>query len=259
MTTGQSTGFRQRLLSSEKPMFGTFIKTPSPHATEIIGAAGFDFVIIDAEHAPFDRGTTEHVLLAARASGIAALVRIPATTSHQILAPLDDGASGIVAPHINSPAKARELVAASRYAHGRGFSNSPRAGGYGSRSVWEHVDASDQEVVVVAMIEDPEAVDDIEAILAVEGLDAIFIGRGDMGVAMNDRLPGAPKVQAATERVIAAAGRAKVAVLLLAASPSEAAEFRKLGVKGFVVSSDQGFMRTAAVQALKAFCESTAL
>jgi staphyloferrin B biosynthesis citrate synthase len=256
MTTVPSTGFRQRLLSSKEPLFGTFIKTPSPHATEIIGALGFDFVIIDAEHAPLDRGTVDHILLAAKAAGIASLVRVPATTPHHILAPLDDGAAGVVAPHISSAAKARELVDSSRYARNRGFSNSPRAGGYGERSIWEHVDAADQEISVIAMIEDPEAVEDIEAILAVDGLDAIFIGRGDMSVAMNDRLSGAPGVRLATERVIEAARQAQVAVLLLASTPAEAAEFRQLGVTGFVLSSDQGFMRAAAAQALKAFSES---
>ncbi|KGK25401.1 HpcH/HpaI aldolase family protein [Pseudomonas plecoglossicida] len=255
MASTKAAGFRQQLLAGEKPLLGTFIKSPSPHATEILGALGFDFVIVDAEHAPFDRGTIDHVLLAAKASGIAALVRIQATTAHQILAPLDDGASGVVAPHINSAEQARILVAASRYSHGRGFSNSPRAGGYGARSVWEHVDASDHEVAVIAMIEDPEAVDDIDAILAVDGLDAIFIGRGDLSVALNDRSDGNPLVQEATKRVIESAQRAGKAVLLLAANPAEAVEFHSLGVNGFVLSSDQGFLRAAAMQALKAFSE----
>lgn len=256
MTTVKYMGFRQRLLSSEKPLFGTFIKTPSPHATEIIGALGFDFVIIDAEHAPFDRGTIDHLLLAAKAVGVPALVRIAATTSHHILAPLDDGAAGVIAPHINSAEKASELVSASRYGLSRGFSNSPRAGGYGAQSMWQHVDQEDQNVAVIAMIEDPEAIEDIDAILAVEGLDAIFIGRGDLSVALDDRAPGAPQVQQATVQVIAAAKRANKAVFLLAANTTEAAEFYALGVNGFVLSSDQGFLRTAAMQALKAFSES---
>ena len=256
MNSVTTKGFRHRLSIPGKPFFGTFIKTPSSHATEIIGALGFDFVIIDAEHAPFDRRTIDQLLLAARAAGIHALVRVPSAAANQILAPLDDGAAGVIAPHISSAHKARELVSVSRYTHSRGFSNSPRAGSYGGRSTWEHVDAADQEVAVVAMIEDPEAVDDIDAILSVEGLDGIFIGRGDLAVALNDRAQGAPLVRHATERVIASAQRAGKAVLLLVSSPEEAAEFHALGVNGFVLSSDQGFLRTAAAQALKAFSES---
>lgn len=253
MTTVKMTGFRQQLLTTEKPLFGTFIKTPSPHATEILGAVGFDFLIIDAEHAPFDRGTLDHLLLAAKAAGIPALVRVPATDAVHILAALDDGAAGVVAPHISSVEKGHELVAHSRYEYGRGFSNSPRAGGYGERSQWDHVDRADREIAVIAMIEDPEAVEDIEAILEVDGLDGIFIGRGDLSVAMDDREVGAPSVQKATERVIDAARRAGKSIFLLSSSPAEAATFHSLGVNGFVVSSDQGFLRTAATQALKAF------
>jgi 2-keto-3-deoxy-L-rhamnonate aldolase RhmA len=253
MTKSAACNFRQLLLSSDKPLFGTFIKTPSVHATEIIGGLGYDFVVIDAEHAPFDRGSTELLLLAARAAGIAALVRIADTQAHQILSVLDDGAAGVLAPHIASAESARQLVAASRYEGRRGFSNSPRAGEYGTRTLWEHVDQADQEVAVIAMIEDPEAIDDIDAILDVKGLDAIFIGRGDLTVAMRDRAPGAPRVKEATEKVLAAAERANKKVFLLASSPEEAADFYRKGVKAFVVSSDQGLLKTAAQQALTAY------
>lgn len=253
MNKPASCNFRQLLLTSDKPLLGTFIKTPSVHATEILGGLGYDFVVIDAEHAPFDRCSIELLLLAARASGIAALVRVAGTEGHQILSVLDDGAAGVLAPHISSAEAARELVAASRYEGKRGFSNSPRAGEYGTRTLWEHVEKADQEVAVIAMIEDPEAVDDIEAILTVKGLDAIFIGRGDLTVAMRDREPGAPRVKEATEKVLAAAERANKKVFLFAATPEEAAYFHRRGVQGFIVSSDQGFLKTAAQQALNAF------
>lgn len=145
------------------------------------------------------------------------------------------------------------LVAACRYSGRRGFSNSPRASGYGARGMWQHVDAADREVAVIAMIEDPEAIDCIDAIVAVEGLDGVFVGRGDLGVAFNDREVGAPRVRAATDKVIAAARRAGKAVCLLAANAAEAREFRSRGVNAFVISSDQGFMRSAATAALTDF------
>lgn len=253
MTDRKSSGteFRRRFLGAQEPLFGSFIKTPSPHSIEILGGLGFDFVVIDAEHAPFDRGSTEISLLAARASGVAAIVRVASSAPEHLLAALDDGASGVIAPHITSAAKAQDLVAACRYAGRRGFSNSPRAGGYGARNIWQHVDMADKEVTVIAMIEDPEAIDDIDAILAVNGLDGVFVGRGDLAVALQDREPDTPQVRAATDRVIKATRQIGKPVCLLASGPAEAREFVACGVTAFVISSDQGFMRSAAASALK--------
>src|SRR5580704_11938958 len=149
--------FRQRFLSVEL-LLGTFIKTPTTHAIEILGALGFDFVVIDEEHAPFDRVTIDNLLLAARASNVAGIVRVAESSPAKLLAALDDGATGVLVPHVFSVGKAKEMVAACRYRRGkRGFSNSPRAGGYGQLGVWDHVDKADASVTVVAMIEDPEA------------------------------------------------------------------------------------------------------
>lgn len=174
--------FRDRLLAGEC-LLGSFIKTPTPHATEILGLVGFDFVVIDEEHAPFSRSSTEMVLLGARAGHIAASVRVQSSSDAHILPVLDSGASGVLVPHVASAAKAREVVAACRYRHGhRGFSPSGRAGSYGDAKMWAHIDAQDASIAVIAMIEDREALD---AIVRVDGIDAIFVGRGDLAVALN--------------------------------------------------------------------------
>lgn len=249
----QGHAFRQRFLARKDLLFGTFIKTPVPHTVEIVGSLGFDFVVIDQEHAPFDRGSTELAILAARAHRMAAIVRVPAAAPERILAALDDGAAGVMAPHVHSAKCAEDLVAACRYAKRRGFSNSPRAGGYGAKGMWEHVDEADATVTVVAMIEDAGAIDQIDAILAVDGLDGLFIGRGDLCVSLNDRELGAPRVRSATEKVLAAARHAGKPVCLLPSGPPEAVEFSALGVHAFVVSSDQGFLRSAAMAALTDF------
>src|SRR4051812_6738437 len=121
--------FRRRFLAREV-LLGTFVKTPGPHTTEALGTAGLDFVVIDEEHGPFDRGSVDLALLGARAGGIAGLVRV-SDTGH-LLAALDDGATGVLVPHVDSPQRAAEVVALCRYRGGsRGFSNTTRAGGYG--------------------------------------------------------------------------------------------------------------------------------
>src|SRR5581483_10542927 len=132
-------------------------KTPAPQVIEILGGVGFDFVIIDAEHGPFDRTSTDLAILAARAANVEVIVRTPNCEPASLAAPLDDGAVGVVAPHVDSAKTARKLVAACRYSGGRGYSNSPRGGGYGARPMWDHVAHADATTTVIAMIEDPRA------------------------------------------------------------------------------------------------------
>lgn len=245
--------FRNRLLAREL-VVGTFIKTPTGHATEILGDLGFDFVVVDQEHAPFDRGDIDAVLLAARAAGTAGIVRVPDASASAILSALDCGAAGVLVPHVASPERARDVVASCRYRGGRrGFSNSPRAGAYGRLGVWDHVDAADAATAVIAMIEDPEALDAIDAIVAVDGLDGVFIGRGDLTVALGASGTNAAEVRAATGKIAAAALEAGKAVCAMTAGGDDARWLKELGVSGMIVASDQAFMRQAAAQALAAF------
>src|SRR5260370_10923616 len=99
MSTAPATGFRKRFIAGE-PSLGSFIKTPTSHATEILGGVGFDFVVIDEEHAPFARVTIDMALLAARAAGTAGIVRVAEPTPAKLLAVLDDGATGVLVPHV---------------------------------------------------------------------------------------------------------------------------------------------------------------
>lgn len=242
-------GFRQRFLAGEH-LVGTFIKTPATHPVEIIGAIGFDFVVIDEEHAPWDRVAIDAALLAARASGTAGIVRVAEPTAAKILAVLDDGAAGVLVPHVSSAGKAREIAAACRYRGGRrGFSNTTRAGGFGAAGFWDHADAQDASVTFIAMIEDPEALDEIDAILAVEGLDGIFIGRGDLTAAFGAPAMDAPEIIEVCERITAAARKAGKPIAFMAGTAEEVRRFREMGATAFIVASDQGFLRQAAARA----------
>lgn len=243
-----SSSFRRRLLARE-PLIGSFLKTPTSHATEILGAAGFDFLVIDQEHGPFDRSTTDVALLAARAAGIPALVRVPGPEA--LLSVLDGGATGVLVPHVASVDYARQVAAACRYRNGRrGFATSTRAGGYTAVPMWQHIEASDAAVTVVAQIEDPEALDQLDGIAAVEGIDSLFIGRGDLTAAFGDPSPDPPPVRDAVERIAAAARRAQKAVSVYVGTAAEAAWLKGVGASVFVLSSDQGFLRQAAIKGL---------
>jgi staphyloferrin B biosynthesis citrate synthase len=240
--------FRQRLLAAE-PLIGTFLKTPTSHATEIVSDLGFDFVVIDQEHAPFDRTTTDIALLTARALGTAALVRVSGPDA--ILSVLDCGATGVLVPHVASATYAREIAALCRYRGGkRGFATSTRAGRYTAVPMWRHIAESDANTVLVAQIEDVEALDEVDAIAAIEGVDSLFIGRGDLTAAFGDQAKDPPAVRKAVERICDAARRAQKPISVYVGTAAEAAWLRELGASAFILSSDQGFLRQAAAQGL---------
>lgn len=240
--------FRQRLAANER-LVGTFLKTPTSHATEIVGLLGFDFVVIDQEHGPFDRTSTDVALLAAHSLKIPALVRVPGPDA--ILSVLDCGATGVLVPHVATADYARKVVGMCRYRGGsRGFATSTRAGGYTAVPMWRHIAKSDDEVVVVAQIEDPEALDQIDTIAAVEGIDSLFIGRGDLTAAFGDESKDPPQVLQAVERISEAARKAKKPISVYTGGGPEVAWLKSLGASVFVLSSDQGFLRQAAAKGL---------
>jgi 2-keto-3-deoxy-L-rhamnonate aldolase RhmA len=239
---------RQRMLAGDK-LVGTFLKTPTSHATEILGDLGYDFVVIDQEHAPFDRTTSDIALMAARAANTPALVRVPGPEA--ILSVLDCGATGVLVPHVNSAAYAREVAAMLRYRGGsRGFATSTRAGRHTGVPMWRHIAEADARMIFVAQIEDPVALDGIDAIAAVEGVDSLFIGRGDLTAAIGDESKDPPEVRRAVERIAEAARKANKPISVYVGNATEAAWLNTLGATVFVLSSDQGFLRQAAAAGL---------
>lgn len=263
--------FRQRLLDREL-LIGTFCKTPTSHSTEILGSLGYDFVMLDEEHAPWTRQTLEVGFLGARAFGIAGLVRVARPDANSILSALDDGAIGIMVPHVASAEKARNIASWARYKGGTRGSGVGRGGDYGGRSFEAHYQASDATTTVIAMIEDREAIEHIDEIVAVEGIDGFFLGRGDLGLSLSNaterlcdprsaaegipRETGpVPSVEEAV-RIVAKAvlksGKALCAVTQNMAS-DDAKKMLDLGVTALMVASDQGLLRSGALTQLEHF------
>jgi staphyloferrin B biosynthesis citrate synthase len=253
MTRPHYTEFRRRLRAREY-VIGTFVKTPTSHAAEMLGGLGYDFVVIDQEHAPIDLGAIDMMVLGARASNIAGIVRVNEPSDGNILSVLDCGASGILVPHVDSPEKAKAAAAACRYRGGRrGFANTTRAGGFGEASFKDHMDASDAQVCCIAMIEDLAAIERIDAIAAVPGIDAFFIGRGDLTAAIEAPSMTSAETYRLVEPIMAAARKVDMPVIMLSSDRADAEKMAKLGATAFMVSSDHGFMKMAARQALKDF------
>lgn len=239
-------------LAARAPLLGTFIKTPHPHVVEVLASCELDLLCIDAEHAPFDRAAIDLCILAARAAQLPVLVRPSSSAPEQILNALDCGADGVLVPHVRSVQEAEAVARACRYRlGGRGYAGSTRAAGYGQSSMAEHRRASDESVVVVAQIEDREALGEIEAIASVDGIDALFIGRADLTVALGCRTTDDPPVLAAVERVVESCKAAGRPVGMFLPRPEETQDWARRGATLFLLGSDHGFLRTGA-RALRA-------
>jgi 2-keto-3-deoxy-L-rhamnonate aldolase RhmA len=245
--------FRRRLKAREH-LLGTFLKIPTTHATEILGLLGFDFVVFDQEHAPLGPDAIDLMVLAARASNIAGIVRVGDPSDANILSVLDCGASGVLVPHVATVEKAEAIVSACRYRSGhRGFANTTRAGGFGQVSFSDHMDVQDSEVACIAMIEDVDALKEIDGIVRVKGLDALFIGRGDLTAALGAPSMTSPETHEIVAPIMDAARAADMPVIMLCPDRADSIAMAKLGASAFMASSDYGFLISAARQALAEF------
>jgi len=237
--------FKKRLAGREL-ILGSFIKTPHPAVVELLGQSELDCLVLDAEHAPFDRSQLDVCILGARAVGKPVLVRPQSSSPERILDALDLGANGVLLPHIHSATYARAATRACFYGpSGRGFAGSTRAAGYTAKGMAK-TRADGAGVVVIAQIEDVEALDDIEAIAAIEEIDALFVGRADLTVALGADSPDDPVVIDAVRRICQAGASANRTVGMYLARPSDVPQWRKEGASLFLLSSDQEFLLKGA-------------
>ena len=181
MTTPDTKTFRQGLQNGDL-LLGTIISLANPAVAEILAAAGFDWLFIDAEHAPLDDAHIQGLIQTAGQTPC--LVRIPQLDEIAIKKALDAGATGIIVPQVNNAEQAAQAVSYAKYPpmgeRGVGIS---RAHGYGFEFK-EYLDRANDEIVVVVQAEHSEAVDNIEAIAATPGLDAVFIGPYDLSASL---------------------------------------------------------------------------
>lgn len=241
-----SGNLKQRLAAGET-IVGTFVKTPSPIVVEVLGLTELDCLCLDAEHAPFDRTAIDACMMAARAAGMDMLVRVPSAAPEHILNALDCGATGVVIPHVRSADEARAAVRLSHYgAGGRGYAGSSRAASYTTKSMTEHLAASAARTVVVLQIEDPEAIDAIDEIAAVEGVDALFVGRVDLTVAYGVTNQDDPQVVAAVDKVCAACQRHGRRTGMFVARVADVPAWAAKGASLFLLGSDHSFMLAGA-------------
>lgn len=250
--------FRQELLAGS-PIIGTWVKTPSHIVTDVLAHSDLGVLCLDAEHAPFDRMELDRCILACHAHEMPVLVRIPTAEPHNILNALDLGAAGILAPHIATVEAAAALVQASHFGPGgRGYAGSTRAAEYTGRKMDAHIALSAETTTVIAQIEDAQALEAIDDIAAITGIDCLFIGRADLAVSLGRPSAADAQVVAAARRIVDAARARDVAVGTFVSDLGEVPAWVAAGVSLFLLESDQVFLRNGARQLALNFREMVA-
>lgn len=239
---------RDRMLRGDI-LSGTFQKTPAHEVFEVLAMSGLDFIALDAEHSPFDRGRLDACLAVARALKFPTLVRVPTGSPAEILIALDSGATGVIVPHVDSAEKARDIARWARFGHGgRGYAGSTRWAGYATRTMPEILDQSRTETIVIAQIEEPEGVEAIDAIAGTEGIDGVFVGPADLCVCLGVTDMAAPELREAMRKVGVAAKAHRKTYMTFAPNTQSAAELNALGITMFFIGSEHAYLLAGARQ-----------
>lgn len=228
------------------PTTGIWIGFPSPAVVEVVAGAGPDWLMIDTEHGPADWERVEDLIRAMKGTNATPLVRVAANDPALIKKALDRGALGVLVPLVSTAEAARSAVAASKYPPDgiRGVAGT-RANRYGADlpqyfASWNH------EVLVACQIETVEALNNVDSIAAVPGLDVLFIGPNDLSASLNCfRQFDHPEFTRAVDRILGAAQRHRIATGYMAGSAEEVVTRVKQGFRFVSLASDTRLLAAA--------------
>lgn len=230
---------RERVLNGEL-MGGTFLNLGSSLTAEIAGQAGLDWLLIDLEHGAGDRHELLFQLQAIESTPAAPIVRIAWNDPVRFKRILDLGPSGVMVPYVQSEGEARRAVAAMRYppAGVRGVASMHRACGFGS-GFDDYLSSADSHLLTVVQIETPAAVDHVDEIAAVDGVDVLFVGPMDLSVSLGmARQWDHPAFSAALNKVVSACRKAGKAAGTLVLSEEQIEQSVAVGFSFLALSSD---------------------
>lgn len=220
-------------------VYGCFFRPPDPTLAEFMGYLGWDFLIFDAEHGSLHPNRAEDMVRAAELRGVTPLVRVTTNQAHVLLRFLDAGAQGVHVPWVNTAAEAENALQAIKYQPRgmRGLSG-VRPATFGQQmSLAEYVGRANEETLTVLQLESGEAIDNLDAILAVPDVDVIFLGRTDLSHSLG--YPGQtthPEVEAVVDRAVARITASDVALGIVARSGEEARRWRERGARYLVAT-----------------------
>ncbi len=232
---------------------GTFVMSASPLVAEAVGCAGFDWGVIDMEHTPLDMADLIHMLQAVAGTPMLPITRVPWNDTVMVKRVLDAGAQTLLFPFVQSADEAAKAVAACKYppAGGRGIAAMSRGSRFGTAK--DYFKQANSAISVIVQIETPGAVDRLEEIARVEGVDSIFVGPGDLSGAMGHL--GDPLNAAVMDVMVQSVKRCHAVgkpIGTVGGTPEAVAAYRKAGFDYIGVASDLGLLMRNCAAALSA-------
>jgi len=239
--------------AGNQPPVGTWLMSGSPLVAEAAGHAGFDWGVVDMEHAPLDMMDVVHLLQAIAGTRMVPVVRVPWNDTVTIKRVLDAGATTLLTPMVQNAGEAHAAVAATRYPPEgvRGMSGMSRAARYGVTA--DYIAHANKGIAVIAQLETLGALQQLEAISAVPGIDALFIGPADLSASLG--MPGNTRHRAVVEAMNDAVRRCKILgkpIGTIGIEPESVASYRAAGFDYLAVNSDLGLLVQAAQRSLAA-------
>ncbi len=244
----------KQLWQGGKPAVNGWLAIPSGFSAEVMAQAGWDSVTVDLQHGVQDYQSMVACFQAMQSHPVLPMVRVPWSEPGIVGKVLDAGAYGVICPMVNTADEARAFVSYCRYPPAGKRSNGPiRAGIYGVGTAYQST--ANQEVLCLPMVETQEAVDNLDAILDVPGIDAVYIGPSDLGFSM-----GLPPVLDREEqvimdiygRILEGTRRRGLGACVHCGSPAYAARMIAMGFNLVTISNDSGLMLNAARAAVQA-------
>ncbi len=242
-------------LRAGKPAIGSFLGLGSPNVAELMAHAGFDWLVIETEHNGLDSAEIEHMLMAIDGTDVVPIVRVPSSDRVYIQRALDMGAMGVVIPMVKSADEARAIVSATRYPPLGTRSWGPLRGDRYTFDTSDYFERSNDNMLVALIIETKEAVNDLEAIATVPGVDVVFLGPWDMALALglDPRELPLPEVDAVLEKALEVGRKTGVAVGAGASTPKGLKEIQAQGVTLLNYGPDYYILAQSAREGLAAF------
>ncbi|MCW3835628.1 HpcH/HpaI aldolase/citrate lyase family protein [Sphingomonas canadensis] len=244
-------GFFSRAAGAGRGLLGTWVKIPSFETVELLGHAGFDFVVIDMEHAPHPGDLVYRLVFAAQKMGMGALVRLPDRSETEVQRILDGGADGLLVPRVTSISEAREITRAMVFAPEgtRGLGSTSRAGRWGLKPVEDYLRHGNGQCVRMIQLEDWDSLQRAAEFAALPHVNGIFIGHGDLFLS-SGRPASDPEVRALSAGVAQMARSAGILSGAAAGTPEEARIYLDMGFSLVMVSNDATLFGRAAAGAV---------
>lgn len=244
--------FLQELAQPGACRFGTWVKLGTLETLEMLAIAGFDFVVVDMEHAPHTFETVYRGIVGAQAFGMRALVRLPDSNGTYVQRILDSGADGVLVPRVRTAAEARQIMDGMIFSPkgSRGLGITSRAGHWGLRTTADYVELGNTTVFRGVQLEDAAALRDADQILAVDGVNAAFVGPGDL--ALSSGKPAShPDNAALIDNLLAITKQRGLPCGTAVGDAVAARQARERGFNFVMVSNDASLFAKAAAELVR--------